>query len=64
VATQPLDGRGDDPLLNTYHVQPLPWTGSDGNVILSVSNNARDMRRDAYPHPERYRPGFFSEPLP
>jgi hypothetical protein len=64
VDNRPFDGRDGNPLLNSYHVQPLPWTDSKGNVILSVSNNAQNMRRDAYPHPERYRPSFFAEPLP
>jgi hypothetical protein len=64
VHEAPLAGRGGDPLLNTYHVQPLPWLSPDGSLILSVSDNARDMRRDAYPHPERYRPTFVAMPFP
>ncbi len=60
----PLLGRGGDPLLNTYNVGPLPWRASNGNLILSVSENAKDMRRDAYPHPERYRPTFTEVAFP
>ena len=29
-------------------------------LVVSVSQNARNMRRDAFPHPERYRLQFFA----
>jgi hypothetical protein len=45
-------------------VQPLPWRATNGDLILSVSENAKDMPRDAYPHPERYRPTFIQLPFP
>jgi hypothetical protein len=64
VQEDPVTGRGSDPLLNTYHAHALPWRGSDGGLVVSVSQNARDMRRDAYPHPERYRPIFLTVPFP
>jgi hypothetical protein len=64
VQTFPLAGRGGDPLLNTYNVQPLPWRATNGDLILSVSENAKNMPRDAYPHPERYRPTFIQLPFP
>jgi hypothetical protein len=55
----PRDG---DPAMNTYHAHLMPWL-HNGALVVSVSQNARDMVRDAYPHPVRYRPRFFSEPL-
>ena len=58
-ALLPRDG---DPLMNTYQAHLMPWL-SGGALVVSVSQNARDMRRDAYPHPVRYRLQFFSEPL-
>jgi hypothetical protein len=64
VQDSPIAGRGGDPLLNTYNIQPLPWRATNGSLVLSVSENARDMRRDAYPHPERYRPTFVQVPFP
>jgi len=64
VQEGPIAGRGGDPLLNTYNVEPLPWRASDGSLILSVSENAKNMPRDAYPHPERYRPTFRQVPFP
>ncbi len=48
---------------NTYFAQPLPWTGADGSLLIAISNNAWNMGRDAYPHPERYRPSVLSIPL-
>ena len=42
----------------------LPWTNPDGSLVVALSRNARDMRRDAYPFPERYRPTFLALPFP
>jgi hypothetical protein len=53
-----------DPVLNTYGALALPWTNPDGSLVVSLSRNARDMRRDAYPFPERYRPTFLALPFP
>lgn len=53
----PRDG---DPLMNTYHAHLMPWM-SNGELVVSISQNARDMAKDAYPHPVRYRPAFFTE---
>ena len=53
-----------DPLLNTYGALALPWLGDGGDLVVSYSRNARNMRQDAYPHPERYRPTFVSVPFP
>jgi hypothetical protein len=59
---RPLSPRGGDPRMNTYHAHLMPWL-SGGALVVSVSQNARNMERDAFPHPERYRLQFFSEPL-
>ena len=64
VQEDPVTGRGGDPLLNTYQAHALPWRATDGSLIVSLSQNARDMRRDAYPFPERYRPMILSFPFP
>ena len=58
-----LAPRGGDPLMNTYHAHLLPWL-QDGSLVVSVSQNARDMLRDAWPHPDRYRLQFLTVPLP
>jgi hypothetical protein len=62
VARRGVLPRDGDPLMNTYHAHLMPWL-SNGELVVSVSQNARNMVRDAYPHPVRYRPRFFSEPL-
>lgn len=49
---------GDSTLTNTYHAQLLPWLDDAGQVVVSYSRNARNMTRDAWPHPERYRIAF------
>jgi hypothetical protein len=54
----------DDPILNTYGALAVPWLTPDGSLIVSLSRNARDMRRDAYPVPARYRPTFLTMALP
>ena len=54
----------DDPILNTYGALAVPWLTPDGSLIVSLSRNARDMRRDAYPVPERYRPTFLTMAFP
>ena len=48
--------------MNTYHAHLLPSTA--GGLVVSVSQNARDMPRDAWNRPDRYRPQFFVEPMP
>jgi hypothetical protein len=62
VSEQTIQPRDGDPLMNTYHAHLLPWL-DDGAIIVSVSQNARDMLADAYPHPERYRLELFRAPL-
>lgn len=54
----PLYPRGRDPKMNTYHAHVLPWRDGYGSVLVSVSNNARNMLRDAWYNPHRYRPTF------
>ena len=58
----PLAPRNADPKMNTYHAQPLPWRDAFGSVQITVSNNARNMRRDAWDNPHRYRPMVFFSP--
>jgi hypothetical protein len=53
-----LRPRNSDPLMNTYHAHLMPWRDPFGSVVVSVSNNARNMLRDAWPRPDRYRPMF------
>jgi hypothetical protein len=58
-----LQPRGGDPLMNTYHAHLMPWTAG-GGLVVSTSQNARDMQRDAWHRPDRYRPQLFAEPMP
>ena len=48
--------------MNTYHAHLMPWLDG-GALVVSVSQNARDMGRHAFPHPERYRLQFFAADL-
>lgn len=59
---QPL--AGDSELTNAYHAQLLPALDADGQLVVSYSRNARNMTRDAYPHPERYRIAFRTAAFP
>jgi len=63
VDLAPLVPRRGDALMNTYHAHVLPWRDGFGAVQIAVSNNARDMTRDAFPHPWRYRPVVFARPF-
>ncbi len=63
VQYEPLLPRGADPKMNTYHAHPVPWRDGFGSVIITVSNNARNMVRDAWPSPYRYRPMVISSPF-
>ena len=58
-----LSPRGGDPLMNTYQAHLMPWTFG-GSLVVSTSQNARDMTRDAWHRPDRYRPQLFAEPMP
>ena len=62
VESRPLQPRGADPKMNTYHAHLMPWRDAQGNLVVSVSNNARDMLRDAWPRPSRYRPMVSTSP--
>ena len=59
VERRALQPRGADPKMNTYHAHLMPWRDVAGRAIVSVSNNARDMLRDAWPAPSRYRPNLL-----
>jgi hypothetical protein len=54
--------RAGDPLMNTYHAHLMPWL-ENGSLVVTLSQNARDMIEDAFPHPERYRLQFLRSPL-
>ncbi len=62
IESRPLEPRGADPKMNTYHAHLMPWRDANGQLVVSVSNNARDMLRDAWPNPARYRPTVFTSP--
>ena len=62
VEDRGLAPRGGDPSMNTYHAYLMPWL-SGGSLVVSASNNARNMSRDAWPNPYRYRPMFFGAGL-
>jgi len=57
-----IEPRGGDPLMNTYHAHLMPWLDG-GSLVVSISQNARNMLRDAWPAPHRYRLAFFSSAL-
>jgi hypothetical protein len=56
VEARPLSPRHGDPRRNTYHAHLAPWRDGYGNLVVTVSNNARNMLRDAWPDPSLYRP--------
>ena len=58
VETRGIGPRGGDPVMNTYHAHLLPWLDGD-SLVVSISQNARNMQRDAWPSPARYRLAFF-----
>jgi len=55
-----LSPRGGDGSMNTYHAHLLPYRSGGGSLIVTVSQNARQMTADAFPHPERYRLTVFT----
>ena len=61
VVRRPMVPRDGDPAMNTYHAHLMPWRDG-GSLVVSVSQNARNMLADAWPHPERYRPLFLTAP--
>lgn len=58
VSLREVSPRSGDPLMNTYHAHLLPWLDG-GHLVVSISQNARNMRRDAWPAPHRYRLAFL-----
>lgn len=59
IEARGLAPRNADPKMNTYHAHLLPRLDASGALVVSVSNNARNMLRDAWPAPYRYRPMVF-----
>lgn len=59
VEQQVVAPRTNDPRMNTYHAHLMPWL-DDGDLVVSLSTNARDMPTDGWPHPYRYRPMFVT----
>ena len=57
-----ISPRNGDSTMNTYNAFLMPWL-SGGNLVVSVSQNGRNMLASAYPHPERYRIALFSSKL-
>ena len=45
---------------NTYHAYLLPWTATDGRLLVSFSRNAWDMHAVAFPDPSLYRPSVIA----
>jgi hypothetical protein len=62
VSLRTLSPRNGDPLMNTYHAHLMPWVDG-GQLVVSISQNARNMRRDAWPSPSRYRLAFSNAVL-
>lgn len=51
--------RNSDPKMNIYYAHLLPWRDGFGQLVVTISNNARNMLRDAWSRPDRYRPVVF-----
>jgi hypothetical protein len=49
---------------NTYFASVMPWRESNGALVIALSNNAWEMRRDAYPNPALYRSSFIAVAMP
>ncbi len=62
IESRPIAPRNADQKMNTYHAHLLPWREGSGELAVTISNNARDMLRDAWPRPDRYRPVVFTSP--
>jgi hypothetical protein len=60
VESRAIAPRNGDPKMNTYHAHLLPFRDITGQLVVTISNNARDMLRDAWPRPDRYRPMVFN----
>ncbi len=60
VESRAIAPRNGDPKMNTYHAHLLPFRDVSGALVVTISNNARDMLRDAWPRPDRYRPMVFN----
>jgi len=60
IESRQIAPRNNDPKMNTYHAHLLPSRDADGQLVVTISNNARDMLRNAWPRPDRYRPMVFN----
>lgn len=60
VESREIAPRNGDPKMNTYHAHLLPTRDARGQLVVTISNNARNMLRDAWPRPDRYRPMVFT----
>ena len=60
IESRQIAPRNGDPKMNTYHAHLLPSRNGNGQLVVTISNNARDMLRDAWPRPDRYRPMVFN----
>ncbi len=49
---------------NTYFASLMPWRQDNGSLVVALSNNAWDMRRDAFDNPWIYRSSFIEIMLP
>jgi hypothetical protein len=46
--------------MSTYHAYLMPFRDGLGQLVVTISNNARNMLRDAWPRPDRCRPVVFN----
>ena len=59
VPTRTVDGR-----TNTYAAQLMPWRSDTGNLVVAISNNARQMEPLALDNPTLYQPRLFELAAP
>jgi hypothetical protein len=57
TATVPT--RTDDGRTNTYAATLMPWRSANGNLVVSISNNAWQMDPLAFDNPTLYQPRLF-----
>ena len=59
VPTRTVDGR-----TNTYAAQLMPWRSDTGNLVVAISNNARQVEPLALDNPTLYQPRLFELAAP
>ncbi|MGZ4678815.1 MAG: hypothetical protein ACXV98_11440 [Ilumatobacteraceae bacterium] len=64
ATTVTVPTRTDDGRTNTYAAQLLPWRAADGNLVVSISNNAWQMDPLAFDNPMLYQPRLFEIAAP